>query len=604
VGAPAADGSEGPHESPPSYMAEQAQRRAPAPEPEEKPESSDRAFEELRHIIVSPEQEQIVEIRSRIENPERRVEDVSSVVAEAIQLRRQQGDAAALSEALAPTVEETLRESVRKHPHVLADALFPVMGPAIRKSITETLRSMLESFNEALEHSLSVRGVRWRIEALRTGKPFAEVVLMHSLLFRVEQVFLIHRETGLALAHVTASSVATQDPSLVAGMLSAIQQFVRDSFASADQESLDSLTVGGREVWIEDGPHAVIAAVIRGHAPADYRVALKQALEDLERNFGRALEDFHGDAGPFRATEERLETLLVAHYREKSDSARKPWMAIAVGAVLLGIALSWISYSAYQTHRWSEAVRSLGVQPGIVVTSFGKSGRQWYVRGFRDPLASDPATQLARYGLDASKADLEFAPFFSLDDPIVIRRAMNLLLPPSGVVLAEHTGTLAASGVAPSAWITRFYERAPLVGGVTSLDTTELRSREVSSLESTVLTFPVGQAELNPGQQGVITQTVDDLSALRRYAEDTHQTATVLIIGHTDSSGIESANRVLSNQRAAQITRILVHDGIPKDELIPRGVGTEQPLRTEQSEQAQALNRSVTFHVNLVSSMP
>jgi len=585
-------------------MAEQAQRRAPVPEPEERPEASDRAFEELRHIIVSPEQEQIVEIRSRIENPERRVHDVSSVVAEAIQLRREQGDAAALSEALAPTVEETLRESVRKDPHVLADALFPVMGPAIRKSITETLRSMLESFNEALEHSLSIRGVQWRMEALRTGKSFAEIVLMHSLLFRVEQIFLIHRETGLALSHVTAPSVAKQDPSMVAGMLSAIQQFVRDSFASSRQDSLDSMTVGECEVWIEDGPRAAIAAVIRGHAPADYRVALKQALEEIEGDFSEALHNFRGDTSPFRTADPRLEALLVTHYREKSGSARRPWMAVAAGAVLLAIVIGWISYSAGQAHQWSRFVRSIGTHPGIVVTSYGKSGGQWHIRGFRDPLASDPAGDLARYGLDARKADFALAPFYSLDDGLVTQRATDLLLPPSSVTLADRKGVLTASGVAPSAWIARFHERAPLVAGVLSVDTTALRSREVAQLESIVLTFPVGRAVLDPGQQDVIAQAAGDLRAIRQYADQTSQQAAVLIVGHTDSSGIESSNQVLSSQRAAAVAAVLGRDGIPQEELIPRGVGTSQPLRTEGGDEARHFNRSVTFRVNLSPLSP
>src|ERR1700720_3433806 len=194
-------------------MPEQAQRRAPIPPtPESQPEDK-QALDELRHLIVAPEQEGLQEIRERLDSKERRAEDVSSVVAEAIQMRRKQGDNQALAEALAPTIQETLRESVRKDPQVLADALFPVMGPAIRKSITETLRGMLESFNTALEHSLSWQGLKWRLEAFRTGKSFSEVVLMHSLLFRVEQVFLIHRETGLLLSHVVAPTVATQDPS-------------------------------------------------------------------------------------------------------------------------------------------------------------------------------------------------------------------------------------------------------------------------------------------------------------------------------------------------------------------------------------------------------
>src|ERR1700675_4029712 len=223
-------------------MPEQAQRRAPQGQPQENPPDNNHAYEDLRHLIVAPEQEEIADIQERLEDLARRTEDVSTVVAEAITMRPDQGGDRALAGALAPTIQETLRESVRRDPHVLADALFPVMGPAIRKSIAETLRGMLESFNEALEHSLSWRGIQWRIEAFRTGRPFAEIVMMHSLLYRVEQVFLIHRETGLVLNHVVAPSAPAQDADMVAGLLSAIQQFARDSFQPGKTENLANMT--------------------------------------------------------------------------------------------------------------------------------------------------------------------------------------------------------------------------------------------------------------------------------------------------------------------------------------------------------------------------
>ena len=147
---------------------------------------------------MAPEQEALERLHERIENPESRTDDVSGVVAEAIQRRREQGGSDALSEALAPTIETALRESVRKDPATLADALFPVMGPAIRRSILETLRSFLDSFNQMLDQSLSWQGLKWRVEAMRTGRSFTEVALLHSLVFRVEQVFLIHKRTRLA----------------------------------------------------------------------------------------------------------------------------------------------------------------------------------------------------------------------------------------------------------------------------------------------------------------------------------------------------------------------------------------------------------------------
>src|SRR5271169_5515383 len=253
-----------PQRSPNPFDSRPTMADSPANRPsDESPDGSSangsRPLEELRHLILGPEQEAIERLQNRVASPESRTEDVSSVVSEAIQLRRQQGGADSLSIALAPTIESALRESVRKDPGALADALFPVMGPAIRRSILETLRSFLDSFNQIMDQSLSWQGLKWRLEALRTGRTFTEVVLLHSLVFRVEQVFLIHKKTGLSLGHAVAPSVATEDPALISAMLSAIQDFVRDSFHSGPGEGIERLNVGDLDVWVVAGPFAILA---------------------------------------------------------------------------------------------------------------------------------------------------------------------------------------------------------------------------------------------------------------------------------------------------------------------------------------------------------
>ena len=592
-------------------MPEQAQRRAPIPPtPESQPEDK-QALDELRHLIVAPEQEGLQEIRERLDSKERRAEDVSSVVAEAIQMRRKQGDNQALAEALAPTIQETLRESVRKDPQVLADALFPVMGPAIRKSISETLRTMLESFNEALEHSLSMRGIQWRIEAFRTGKPFAEIVLMHSLLYRVEQVFLIHRETGLVLNHVVAPSVATQDPEMVAGMLSAIQQFARDSFKSAGEETLGSMNFEEVEIWIEVSPDAVLAAVIRGHAPSDYRLAMKEALENIQQNFSSALANFKGETGPFRAAGDRLHQLLESRFKEKQGGTGRPRAAMVAAGVVLAIVLGWVGYSSYLHWEWSRFLAALRQQPGIAVISVNKSGGRFRVQGFRDPLAPDPGKLLSEAGFDPKKADLELMPFYSVDDVIVLRRAKELLHPPAGVRLSEKNGELRAEGVAPSKWIAHFEERAPWIAGVNSIDVSHLQNtdriefnRLKSALESAVLVFPLGRTELEPGQEATLGQGEKDLQALIIQAERLGGAVTVDIVGHTDSTGVEAANLPLSRQRADQIFNVLRRSGVQAANLRPRGVATSEPLRTEVTEEGRRYNRSVTFKVAFSPAPP
>ena len=106
----------------------------------------------------------------------------------------------------------------QKNPQPLADAIFPIMGPAIRKAISTALSGMVQNFNQTLTHSMSAQGLSWRWEALRTGRSFSEVVLVRTLLFRVEQVFLIHKETGLLLCQVSAPNAAMQDADMVSGM--------------------------------------------------------------------------------------------------------------------------------------------------------------------------------------------------------------------------------------------------------------------------------------------------------------------------------------------------------------------------------------------------
>src|SRR5580693_2113961 len=162
--------------------------------------AEDRPLAELRAILLGPDRSAWESIRQRLENPSRRAEDVAGVLAEAVRLRSD----VKLRRALQPLLEEALQLSVQSNPRMLADALFPIFGKAIRKAITSELDGMLQSLSQTLEQSFSWRSLQWRWESFSTGKPYAEIVVLRSMLYRVEQVFLIHRQSGLLLQHVAA----------------------------------------------------------------------------------------------------------------------------------------------------------------------------------------------------------------------------------------------------------------------------------------------------------------------------------------------------------------------------------------------------------------
>jgi outer membrane protein OmpA-like peptidoglycan-associated protein len=584
-------------------MAEHPTHRNQSEDSAETREDKRRKFQDLRKILLAPEQKEIDTLRNRLDDPIARAEDLSTVVAESIELRRAHGGNADLNKALMPSVEEALRESVRKDPSVLAGALFPVMGPAIRKSIAESIRSMLESFNQTMEHSLSVQGLRWRMESMRTGRPFAEVVLLHSLVYRVEQVFLIHKATSLLLAHCVASHVSTKDPSLVSGMLSAIQSYARDSFKAPKEDTLESIQVGDLEVWVVSGPQALLAAVIRGHAPASYRATLEKTIEDIHREFGRALEDFDGDSAPFAPAEPLLESCLESHYEPKPTTKRKPYVAV-VALAALALAVTSLVISILNDRKWNHFMESLQSQHGIIVTSSAIEHGHHLVRGLRDPLAADPAVLRDNEKIDPNSIAFQLEPYYSLNDEFVEKRAVAMLAPPNGVSLKVHNGVLFVTGPATSAWIGKLKDRAEFVPGVRELDTSQLEdadrpelSKLEAALKSIVVTFPIGVAQVEPDQQAKFTTAAGQIKLLLAKTPPASQSFTIEIIGHTDNSGTEGLNMSLSQQRAEFALRKLVEAGVARRYLQPHGVGTSQPVRGRDATGDDQLERSVTLQV-------
>lgn len=569
-------------------------------------EDKNRTFEDLRDILLAQEKREIAFLRDRIENPAVRAEDLSAVIAEAIELRREHGGQENLNKALTPSVEEALRESVRKDPSVLAGALFPVMGPAIRKSIVESIRSMLESFNQALEHSFSIEGIRWRIESMRTGKPFAEIVLLHSLLYRVEQVFLIHKMTGLLLGHCVAPQVATQDPTLVSGMLSAIQSFVRDSFLVRNEDSLDSLQVGELEVWVEGGPLAILAAVIRGHAPASYRATLEKTIEEIHRGFGPALERFDGDSAPLAAADEPLALCLESHYLPKTVTRRKPYLLILVLIVVVGLGI-WTASAVRNQRKWSQFVEDLQRQPGIVVTSIVKEDGRYLVRGLRDPLAPGPEALLANVHMNPKAVKFQWTPFYALDDESIKRRAVATLQPPAGVTFSVREGVLSAEGTASSDWIRSLRDRAALVAGLKKVDTSKLGNAdrsEVHQLEtalgSVIFTFPAGSAQVELDEEAKFEAVAAQIKLLLARTTPVARVPRIEVIGHADKSGTKPLNLSLSQRRAEYVTRKLVEEGVAREYLSPRGVGSSGSVESRSTSSTKGgtrIDRSVTLRV-------
>jgi OOP family OmpA-OmpF porin len=559
-------------------------------------------FSELRSLLIGPEQRQLHDLRHRIEDPATRARDVSRVLATAVELRT---DDPHLKRALAPTIEDTISASVRRNPKPLADALFPIIGPAIRKAIAATLSGMLESMNSSLEHSLSWRSVQWRLDARRSGRPFAEVVLLNTLVYRVEQVFLIHRPSGLLLQQLSAPGTATQDPDMVSGMLTAIRDFVQDSFKVAEDEGLQTLKMGELSVWVEQGPHALLAVVVRGTAPPSLRTTLQQALESIHAQYGDVLEAFDGDASALEGVRPALENCLQQQFRgrERSAGAIPPRLKVIVALVLLVFGV-WMFFALRARSRWNGYLDALRREPGLVVVSTERSGGRYVVTGLRDPLARDPALLLPSHGLRGDAVDGRWEPYQTLHPSIVLARARLLLTPPSGVTLQFSDGLLAATGTAPIEWIAATVPIARLLPGVTRFDATPLVDTALAgltaSIEAAMPTFVKGTTELMPGAEEVVRDQMTRLASLDALGRAAQRRFAVEVVGETDADGAPGLNVPLSQHRAERILSLLQPQRLERVTITATGVGSRAAADPSAEEISKQRNRRVAFHVTTV----
>ncbi|WP_158539586.1 OmpA family protein [Meiothermus sp. QL-1] len=419
------------------------------------------AFESLRRLLLRPELEALKELR----DPERWEEQVAQVLPGAL-VRRLKQDRA-LQYALAPLLEETFAQLVRRNPGLLVEILFPVLLPAIRRAVASLFAALTQSLNQTLEQVLSPQGLRWRLEALSTGRSFAEVVLSHTLLYQVEQVLLIHRESGLLLAHVVGEGVQVQDGVLVSGMLTAISDFVRDSFDPS--AGLNTVNFGERVLVVEQGPRALLAAVVRGTPPPGLAERLGEVLAEVHTRFVQELRHYDGDNRPFQQAHGALEGLLETQFKPRPST--RPYAAWLVGG--LGVALLLLlGLGHYRDERaWRAYLQRLESTPGIMVV---EAPRRYELRGLRDPLAPDPKSLLAGLPLKAERIRAHWQPYQSLEPEMVQKRIRERLDTPPTVHLAWREGVLVVSGQSTEAWIGRLRNLAPLLG-VERLDTSGLR---------------------------------------------------------------------------------------------------------------------------------
>lgn len=410
-------------------------------------------IEQLRQILVGDSAEQLGELKDRIENVERRANDVSEVLAPAIDAGLKHDDQ--LINSLQEPVATSLKRAIRKEPKAYAEILYPVMSPLIRHAISQAISSLLITINRTMESATSVSGLGMRLRSMSTGVPYAELALRRSLVYQIEHIFLIDRDTGMLMDEAKAEHSQALDSDAVSGMFSAIQSFVQDSFSQDASARLTDLKVGDHNVWVAHGPKVMLACVIYGDAPESLKRQLYDSLDAIRINYANQIADFSGDTQSMEGVDRFLIPLLQLKVKDGVNS--KPKARASGGLFIWLLVMVVLAYFAYhwivQDSKRSAVEHYLRDTPGIALTATFWNDDKLVVEGLKDPDANVPFKTLEAYGIKPEDLVLKTIPFRSLELDMELQRFANEFSLPQGVYLSKRDKQVYLYGEASIAWL-------------------------------------------------------------------------------------------------------------------------------------------------------
>lgn len=579
-------------------------------------EFTDNSLEKVRELLIGRDDKFV---REKLDHDAKGF--VSNVVSEAL-LERESKDGS-VNKVLVPLVEKSLNRSIEANSEKIVGTLYPLVGALVRKAVSAFLVEFVERTNALIENSLSPKSISWRFKAWQSGIKYSEYVAAQIYQYQVQQLLVIHRETGTLLHSISADPEKEKDADLISSMLVAINDFVADAFGVSSNEpenELGEIKTEDFTLLIKIGPQALLVAAVTGSIPPEVRGKLQQALEDFHRFYQQPLINYEGDNAAFDGCETILADCLVSEKKEGEGKKSKRLVGAALLLVVL-IALCTLSFLRLSLSILKSDLHELSPPPGVVVTDAYISNGKVHAKILRDPAADNIEKWFSDSDIDLSRIIVSEEPFVSLKPSIVERKLEKLI---RDYPLSEHE-TISLDKQNDNKWIVlgdvfastaiNLTQKINNLPGISSLevDTSTLSikaeyeidnaalqkvalTRLVNKVSTQSVLFATNQEALSEVQLAKLEILANDVKQLLSVAKKTNTTVSIVVMGASDNSGSSARNRELSQKRAENVVNSLISLGVESSVLIPVSLG-ELPL------QNPSMGRSVMLNVLISSAL-
>jgi len=569
-------------------------------------------FNQVRDLILGKDNHLVIEA---IKKDARHI--VGDVLSEALHDR--QNKDGSVNKVLLPLVEDSVENSVTHHSDKLVSSLYPLMGRLVRKSVTAFLTDFMEKTNQLIENSFTIKGLKWRIVAWQSGVSFAQYVASQTFVYRVEHVFLIHRETGLLLKSINIINQSNQDADLISSMLTAINDFVGDSFLTDEdglKEQLQTVTTDTFNLLIKPGPHALVVAAVIGTPPQKVNDQLQMTLEDIHSLYNDELIQFSGDNEDFENAGNLLQDCLLSEQKNSTTSNKKiPWFAW-IFVLIFTAFIAFRLVGSWKNKQLTEKIMQIEHESGIVVKQLKViNSDSIELNILRDPDAVNVGDWLKKNNLAISQINLTEHQYYSLDPEISKIRVQRLLSNYPEITAVTNDKVLFLSGNIGLIKMENLLNQLKINGynqgvnlnteglklapsntlGNSKAIKNQLFNDIVGRISAIQLNFSTASDEITLSMKVKLQRLYNYVEQLNQLAEDVGKNYGLLIMGCSDNSGNKKVNDILSISRAKNTSIVLNDFGLKNELMYVTGLGQIN------IKNVNATSRKVLFNVIYVN---
>ncbi|TDF35158.1 OmpA family protein [Alteromonadaceae bacterium M269] len=543
---------------------------------------------------------------------------VSEVFSEAL-FDRQKKDGS-VDQVILPLVENSVENSINNHREQFVGYLYPLVGSLVRKSVTAFISEFLEKTNELIENSFTIKGLKWRYRAWRAGVSFSEYAASQTFQFRVKQVLLIHRKTGLLLKSVAQDHQLNDNADLVSSMLGAINDFVSDSFTSDSKDEEQNLGVVKTDnftLLIKQGPYALLVAAVNGNESPHFNEQLQTTLEQIHRLYLNELVEFDGDDVPFDSCEKPLRDCLINELKPELETKQKqPWIAIILAFAGI-VALLYYLVLWWQNESLVSEIKKASPPAGVIIRTIEQDGVNGLsLEALRDPQSTPIEEWLQQFKIGERTTQIKQELYLSAAPQMIQLRVESALSSFSGINTSWNGQVLSLSGLVTVTEYNDLQRRIEAIPGFKESFTLNMRNVSVKGEQTVNVTtqqqqlyqnalaevqqiqfdFPVATTVLDRTQIEKVQNLADKIKELMLLAEINQYTMGVIVIGTADSVGASGTNTELSQARAEHVKSLLVEKEVASNEIMAVGIGKVELAQVATTARKVLIN--VVYHQN------